>query len=396
MHFGINLIRNFNYEKKYFDFNVSLRALSAQESQNVSHGEVFLKNKASDNWFMSIAGGTNSYFGYGSKDADLIKNLGWEGQVAVGKWRSPKWGGRLAINVGSHKHLNPQDVYNKDGFVHIHADLLWNVTNAAVGYQADRVYNFIPFIGVGYMTGFTDDFKKLNPNAGFFKFQNQSLTWNMGIINDFRLSNNFSIFLELTATTLPNAFSAHYNVESKGDYQWDIIGQALLGVKFGLGGKQDFTNAELMDYNLINDLNSQINRLRSENENLSKRPEFCPECPEATPVVVAENVYVPNVVFFRLNSSTIDRQQQISVFNTAEYMKSNPNATVQVVAYADRQTGNPDYNMKLSERRAKAVADALTSQYQIDSSRISLEWKGDTEQPYAENDWNRVAIFIAD
>ena len=52
-------------------------ALSAQESQNVSHGEVFLKNKASDNWFMSIAGGTNSYFGYGSKDADLIKNLGW-------------------------------------------------------------------------------------------------------------------------------------------------------------------------------------------------------------------------------------------------------------------------------------------------------------------------------
>jgi outer membrane protein OmpA-like peptidoglycan-associated protein len=273
---------------------------------------------------------------------------------------------------------------------------LWNVTNAAVGYQADRVYNFIPFIGVGYMTGFTDDFKKLNPNAGFFKFQNQSLTWNMGIINDFRLSNNFSIFIELTATTLPNAFSAHYNVKSKGDYQWDIIGQALLGVKFGLGGKQDFTNAELMDYNLINDLNSQINRLRAENENLSKRPEFCPECPEAAPSVVAENVYVPNVVFFRLNSSTIDRQQQISVFNTAEYMKSNPNATVQVVAYADRQTGNPDYNMKLSERRAKAVADALTSQYQIDSSRISLEWKGDTEQPYAENDWNRVAIFIAD
>lgn len=370
--------------------------LSAQENQNVSQGDVFLKNKATDNWFMSLAGGTNSYFGYGSKDADFFKNLGWEGQLAVGKWRTPRWGARLAINVGSHKHLNPQDVYNKDGFVHPHLDLLWNVTNAALGYHVDRVYNFIPYIGAGYMAGFTDDFKKLNPKDGFFKFQNQSLTWNLGIINDFRFSKYFSMFVELSATTLPDAFSAHYNVESKGDYQWDIIGQALLGVKFGLGGKQDFTSAELMDYNLINDLNSQINRLRAENENLSKRPEFCPECPEVAPVIAAESVYVPNVVFFRLNSSTIDRQQQISVYNTAEYLKSNPEATVQIVAYADRQTGNPDYNMKLSERRAKAVADALTSQYQIDSNRVSLDWKGDTEQPYAENDWNRVAIFIAD
>mgnify|MGYP002738686595 CR=1 FL=1 len=200
----------------------------------------------------------------------------------------------------------------------------------------------------------------------------------------------------MAATALQDTYGTQYSGLSGNDYEWDIAGQALLGVKFGLGGKQDFTNAELMDYNLINDLNSQINRLRAENENLSKRPEFCPECPEIEPVETVESVYVPNVVFFRLNSATIDRQQQISVYNTAEYLKTNPNATVQIVAYADRQTGTPDYNMKLSERRAKAVADALTSQYQIDSSRISLDWKGDTEQPYAENDWNRVAIFIAD
>ena len=370
-------------------------ALNAQQTQNVSHGTVYLKNKATDNWFVSLAGGTNSYFGYGSKDADFIKNLGWEGQLAIGKWISPKWGARAAINIGSHKHYNPEDVYKKDGFIHPHLDLMWNVTNAAVGYRNDRVYNFIPYISVGYIAGLTEDFKKLYPPASFFKFQNQSLTWALGIINDFHLSNGFSIFIDISATTLPNAFSSHYNVKSKGDYEWDIMGQALLGVKFGLGGKQDFTNAELMDYNLINDLNSQINRLRAENENLSKRPEFCPECPEVVPVVASESVYVPNVVFFRINSATIDRQQQISVYNTAEYLKSNPSATVQIVAYADRQTGNPDYNMKLSEKRAKAVADALTSQYQIDSNRISLDWKGDTEQPYAENDWNRVAIFIA-
>ena len=150
-----------------------------------------------------------------------------------------------------------------------------------------------------------------------------------------------------------------------------------------------------MDYNLINDLNSQINRLRAENEELSLRPESCPECPEVQ-TVVSEGVYVPNVVFFRINSSTIDKGQQVSVYNTAEYLKANENAKVNIIAYADAQTGTPDYNFALSERRARAVADALTSEYGIDSDRISIDWKGDTVQPYAENDWNRVAIFFVD
>ena len=371
--------------------------MSAQETQNVSHGDVYLKNKKSDNWFMSVAGGTNMFFSKGFKDGDLIDALGWQGQLAVGRWNSPNWGARFAINVGQHEHYKTSDGnYITDSFIHPHFDLMWNSTNAVVGYRADRVYNLIPFVGVGYIYGMDEDFKKVNPTGSLFKHQNQSLTWNLGVINDFRLSNNFSIFVELTATALQQSFGRKYSATAPGKFEFDLIGQALVGAKFGLGGRQDFTNAELMDYNLINDLNSQINRLRAENENLSKRPEFCPECPEIVPQPVAESVYVPNVVFFRINSANIDRQQQISVYNTAEYLKSNPNATVEIVAYADRQTGTPDYNMKLSERRAKAVADALISQYNVDSSRISLEWKGDTVQPYAENDWNRVAIFIAD
>ena len=372
--------------------------ISAQETQNVSHGDVYLKNKGSDNWFMSVAGGTNMHFGSGSSDQDFMDALGWQGQIAVGKWFSPKWGSRLAINVAQHEHYMGKtlDTYTTGSSIHPHLDLMWNATNATVGYRADRVYNFIPYIGVGYIYGMDEDFKKVNPDGDLFKHQNQSPTWNLGLINDFNISNNFSVFVEVAAAAVQGSFGRAYSGVPAGDYDWDILGQALVGVKFGLGGKQDFTKAELLDYNLINDLNSQINRLRAENENLSQRPEFCPECPEVEPQPVAESVYVPNVVFFRINSANIDRQQQISVYNTAEYLKSNPNATVEIVAYADKDTGTPDYNMKLSERRAKAVADALTTQYNIDSSRISLDWKGDTEQPYAENDWNRVAIFIAD
>ena len=83
----------------------------------------------------------------------------------------------------------------------------------------------------------------------------------------------------------------------------------MAGIKFGLVANSR-SPAELMDYNLINDLNSQINRLRAENEQLRLRPESCPDCPEIQPTVVTEEVYVPNVVFFRINSSKIDKGQQ--------------------------------------------------------------------------------------
>ena len=52
--------------------------------------------------------------------------------------------------------------------------------------------------------------------------------------------------------------------------------------------------------------------------------------------------------------------------------------------------------MQLSEKRAKAVAKELTEKYGIDSSRITIEWKGCEEQPYSENSWNRVVIMRAD
>ena len=242
------------------------------------------------------------------------------------------------------------------------------------------------------MYGLDADWKKPNPDGDLFKNQNQSLTYNLGLINNFRLSRSVSLFLELGWRVLQKTFDGS-GIE--GDFEYDGMFTGTAGLKFGLGGKQEFTPAELMDYNLINDLNSQINRLRAENENLRKRPESCPDCPEVAPAVT-ESVYVPNVVFFRINSYKIDKGQQVSVYNTAEYMKANPNATVKIVAYADRQTGTPAYNLALSEKRAKAVANALTNEYGIDSSRISIDWKGDTEQPYAENDWNRVAIFFAE
>ncbi|MFV0468493.1 MAG: OmpA family protein, partial [Dysgonomonas sp.] len=143
-----------------------------------------------------------------------------------------------------------------------------------------------------------------------------------------------------------------------------------------------------------------INQQRSRIADLEKRPVSCPEvkpCPPCPTVETkSDGVVVPNVVFFRLNSSVIDKNQEINIYNTAEYLKANKDAKVKVVGYADKKTGTASYNDKLSEKRAKVVAKALTSKYGISSDRVSVEWKGSSEQPYEINEWNRVAIFFAD
>lgn len=369
-------------------------SMSAQEVQNVSNGTVYLKDKASDHWYIGLGGGTNLYLTKAENDADasIGDRLGWMGQLEVGRWNSPVWGTRLVIDGGHIKHVANVPYGPEQNWLGGHLDIMWSMTNALGGYNPDRVWNLAPYLGIGYMYGLNEDWKKPNPDGDLFKFQNQSLTYNVGLINNFQLSRSVALFLELGWRVMQETFDGS---GITGDFEYDSMLTGTAGIKFGLGGKQDFTPAELMDYNLINDLNSQINRLRAENENLRKRPESCPDCPEVAPAVT-ESVYVPNVVFFRIDSYKIDKGQQVSVYNTAEYLKANPNATVKIVAYADRQTGTPAYNLALSEKRAKAVADALTSEYGIDSSRISVDWKGDTEQPYAENDWNRVAIFFAE
>ena len=125
---------------------------------------------------------------------------------------------------------------------------------------------------------------------------------------------------------------------------------------------------------------------------MSARPVSCPECEEVVTNVV--NNYVDNVVYFRINSAKIDKNQQVSIFNTAQFMKEN-NVPIKVIGYADKKTGTGSYNMQLSEKRARAVAKELIDKYGISSSQITIEWKGSDVQPYNENNWNRVVIMSA-
>ena len=65
-----------------------------------------------------------------------------------------------------------------------------------------------------------------------------------------------------------------------------------------------------------------------------------------------------NPIRFAWNSDTILRSSNNKLTQTANILRKYPNHHITVVGYTD-STGDPLYNQDLSERRAKAVADAL-------------------------------------
>ena len=363
-----------------FVFSVSAQEFKPQVGFSTEKGYKtnFKKNKAGDNWFISVAGGASMLLGDQNNKADFGNRLNFAPQFSFGKWFNPYLAFRTQLNGGIlHGFVGDNaEIMQHNKYAAAHVDLLWDVTNFWGVYNEKRVFRLIPWVGFGYAQRFE--------NQGYAR--TESPTLNAGILTAFRLSKRVDLNVEVQGSLLNEQFN-RVNMF----HLTDGIAQLSAGLTFKLG-KTDFEVLEPMDYALLNDLNNQINSLRAANDELSKRPESCPECEEVVTNVV--NNYVDNVVYFRLNSSKIDKNQQISIYNTAEFMKAN-NAPIKVIGYADKKTGTGSYNLQLSEKRARAVAKELIEKYGISSNQITIEWKGSDVQPYSENNWNRVVIMTA-
>lgn len=78
------------------------------------------------------------------------------------------------------------------------------------------------------------------------------------------------------------------------------------------------------------------------------------------------------------------------------YLNAHPNAKVEITGYADKGTGSKRLNLRLSQQRAQAVANAIVKKG-IPNSRLVVKSMGEEMfQPYADPVLNRVAICIAE
>ncbi|MDR0505418.1 MAG: OmpA family protein [Dysgonamonadaceae bacterium] len=357
--------------------------------------------KKNNNWFVQLGAGGQGYLRNNESKTDFQKRISVMPVASVGRWMNPYWGMRMRGQGGSLRGLDSQGfIINYDKYYNVHLNAMWNLSNQLTGYSSTRFFHFIPYAGLGFAHRFQLHNNQEIPQKegvmySYYTGAN-ALSVNGGIQLGFRLSKRICLDFDLGASLLPDYFDRVIYQDRN-----EAIVSASGGITLKLG-QTDFKAIELVDQIMINELNKMINQLHTELKmftNFKPRPSppcsLYPAAPPTAPDIseTTEITLVPNVVFFSLNSAKVDDNQQAGIFNMVEFIHNN-GGKIKVIGYADKNSGSSIYNMNLSEKRAKAVANELITRYKVASHDIIVEWKGDEEQPYRESEWNRVVIMI--
>ena len=341
------------------------------------------------------------------------KLLSYNAQLAIGYQFHHALGLRLAVNAWQSKggsdfswdDANERLYTWKWKYVSPTLDLTVNLSDLFCGFNPKRVFNFSVLGGIGANIGFDNDeagevkaqLETTKAKGGVYTLAELrslgyspnpplSLYWDGTKVNfvgrfgaafDFRLSDRVSAGLEGTA----NFLSDHYNSKPAGNADWYFNVNA--GVKIALG--KTYTTRTVTDQPRV------VERVV---EKVVEKPVYIEK--PAEPAAVAAKEPLRRDIFFTINSTVITPAEKQKVEEVVAYMKKYPEAKVSVTGYADKGTGNASINARLGKNRAKTVVDTLVQQYGIDASRITSDSKGDTVQPFAENDKNRVSICIAE
>ena len=291
----------------------------------------------------------------------------------VGRNISPLFSTRLGIEGCNSKVYN-EFTGEKQSFKYATGsfDAMVNLLNLISPKR--RALNLYGIAGVGLnWSGMaTTNSSKFSPNI------------RVGAQLDWRVAKNLAFNLEYRADNTNDQFNGRLE---PGSHDWYT--SLLLGVSLVLPDAKPQVvvkdnSAELKA------LNDRINALQAENAALKNRK---PEVKEVVKTVVDKQTVLPNV-FFDCAKSNISTQQAANVKAIADFLKANPNSNVTIKGYASPE-GNPEVNQKLSEARAKAVADMLINKLGISADRIKTEAGGATSDIYPVNELNRVAVSIA-
>ena len=139
------------------------------------------------------------------------------------------------------------------------------------------------------------------------------------------------------------------------------------------------------------EVNSRGCELDSDNDGVVNSKDQCPntaagaEVDETGCEGVTETIETIELrVQFPTNSSVIDATYDAEIRKAADFMEEYPETTVEIAGHSD-SIGDAEYNRALSQRRAEAVADRLTSVLGVDPDRVTAVGYGEVE-PIASND----------
>lgn len=313
------------------------------------------------------------------------------GAVSVGHFFSPVVGAR--VNVSGWKNKAGYKVAGTDRtydfkYVTSDLDMMINLTQAFAP-KKNHVLNVFLIGGVGLTYAWDKEGQQpILSGAGIseplaWKDDRMVHNWRVGMQLEANVAKHWGVNLEVTANHLDDRFNGKLN----GNPDWQVVG--LIGVTYKFG----FKKREMPKPVVVPPTPKPQPQPRPQ-----PRPEPKPQPrpqPQPKPQPKApEKIRVD--VFFDVSSSAVRTSEEVNVAHLAKWLKDHPGTTVYVTGYADKGTGNAEGNRRFAQKRAQKVADRLTDKYGIEASRIVVDSKGDTVQPFPENDRNRVVIATAE
>ncbi len=354
------------YRKQFLTAALCLLASGAAMAQDSDKGE--LKSYS----YVEAQGGVQMTL----TDAKMDKLIPPMGALSFGHYFNPVVGARLHVSGWEAKSGFDDLGYYKWNYITTSADLMVNLTNLISG-KSKHFLNVIFIGGVGLTNAWGNDDANVMAKANMDR--NMPFVW-----DDNRLSHNLraglrletdvtkpvGVSLEIGANSLDDRFNSKYNDAD----DWMIT--AALGVSVRFGHKY-------------------------------KKPVSVPmavvtPAPEPTPAPVTKTVTrtvekkVPVTLheekFYKLRESDAEGGKA-QMKRVADFLKTYPEAKVTIVGYADKGTGTPELNVKYAKQRADKCKEELVKEYGADASRIITDSKGDSVQPFADNDKNRCVII---
>ena len=256
-----------------------------------------------DNWFFSVGGGAQVLFGDQSDLGKFKKRIAPALQISIGKWFTPGLGLRLQYSglqsksfssepsAYSKPHMLSEGYYqDKFNYMNLHGDILFNVSNMIAGYNEDRIYDFVPFVGFGFAHSY--DAPRRN-----------SLAFNFGIINTFHLASAWDLNLELYGMGTENKFDG--KTTSKGP---DFMAGATVGITYkfpqrGFKPAPDVDAIMALTSSQMDAINTALAQQIEQNRQLKAQLANQPTEVVTEQVTVNQIAPAPQSVFFQIGSA---------------------------------------------------------------------------------------------
>ena len=349
------------------------------------------------NWFISLSGGVNSLAAEANREYDnFIDRSRLSFRLSVGKWFTPVWGFRVQMGVGKlsgHSQLlNYYNIYDdladhtampeemrpylseRDGQTWFHRKFTY--MDWSVDLMTDAVRWFVKEkqpVGVILFAGpgFAHSFGSQGLSAS------NSFAFNAGVQLNVNIHKHWDVFAELQGNIVDETFDGQIG-GTAGVRNRPLEGYAglTIGFAYKFGGRK---------FNRY----AKVNPVTYESVRYMQPPTVVEVPQEST-----EEVVTTFAVRFFIDKHNIEDDQKLNIDRMARYLKRHPEAKLELTGYADKETAYPEYNLKLSQRRVKAVRDYLVKECGIDKSRLIIDAKGDTQRVYNEDyRWNRAVVM---